>query len=578
MVKKAKIALKPYLDTIAGYCSTLSNQELTDIFISLARDIPTSGRVNFLEKIESCLPGRRSAIISDTDPVEQILDDIEALKESIEERIRSIEDGSYWDDPDVWGDDGYYEEEPDYISEAQEEELGSFFNDADRLFLDDRLADARKVYGALFNLVHDVEEEGYFSPPDEIDIREATARYCRCVYETSNTDKRLQEFIGAMQVDMPNLYHENEYDEDYPLMQDIIDAKPGEMEDMVSFLPAWEKALIKRGTKGRPAGLLLETVHRLEGINGVSRLAKEWGNSQPQAYLFWLKTLKKENDQKAIIHVSTEGIKALKEGRPRERVAEFMIDAAKELNDAKHILLGKRERFYSYMSDQNLLDLVDEATTQDKRDNELDTVIKFSEGRKAIDEGKELYTRALLMSGNLNSAFALAKNEKGVGWSSGNNAGIVFGAVLSVLADHAEKAETIKTLLKDYANKKAIYSERFSIDNGNGTSFYDEIIKGLTQNKEAKSQAAEYLSWAERIGKRRIEHIVSSKHRRAYERAAQALGSLAEVYMRMGQESKAAKILHSYYSEKYNRFSAFRKEVKAVVKDSDLLRNSGFLK
>ena len=100
---------------------------------------------------------------------------------------------------------------------------------------------------------------------------------------------------------------------------------------------------------------------------------------------------------------------------------------------------------------------------------------------------KELYARALLMSGNLISAFALAKNEKGVGWSSGNNAGVVFGAVLSVLADHSEKAGTIKTLLKDYANKKSIYSERFSTDDGKGTSFYDEIIKGLTQNKEAKS-------------------------------------------------------------------------------------------
>ena len=577
-MKKAKIALKPYLETIAGSCSTLSNQELTDILIRLARDIPTSGRVNFLEKIESCLPGRISAIIPDTDSVEQILDDIEALKESIEERIRSIEDGSYWDDADVWGDDEYYEEEPDSISEDQNEELGSFFNDAERLFLDERLEDTRKVYEALFNLIHDIEEEGYFSPPDETDIREARARYCRCVYETTNTEKRLHEFIGAMAVDASDPYNENEYDEDYPLMQDVIDAKPGEMADLKSFLPAWEKALTKRGTKGRPAGLLLETVHRLEGINGVSRLAKEWENSQPQGYLFWLKILKKEDDQKAIIYVSREGLKALKEGKPRECVAEFMIDAAKEFNDAEHILLGKRERFFSYMSDQNLLDLVDEATTQGKRDNELDTVIKFFEGRKAIDEGKELYARALLMSGNLISAFALAKNEKGVGWSSGNNAGVVFGVVLSVLAGHSEKAGTIKTLLKDYANKRAIYSERFSIDDGKGTSFYDEIIKGLTQNKEAKSQAAEYLSWAERIGKRRIEHIVSNKHRRAYERAAKVLCSLAETYMTMGQESKAAKILHSYYSEKYNRFSAFRKEVKAVVKDSDLLRNSGFLK
>jgi len=576
-VKKPKIALKPYLEKITGYCSTLSNQELTDILIRLARDIPTSGRVNFLEKIESCLPGRRSATMPDTDPVEQILDDIEALKENIEERIRVIEDGSYWDDPDVWGEDGYYEEEPDYISEDQEEELGSFFNDAERLFLDDRLADARKVYEALFNLIHDIREEAYFSPPAEIDIREARARYCRCVYETANTDKRLHEFIGAMQVDVSDPYHENEYDEDYPLMQDVIDAKPGEMADLESFLPAWEKALIKKGTKGRPAGLLLETVNRLEGINGVSRLAQEWKDSQPQGYVFWLNILKKQNDQKDIIRVSTEGLKALKEGRPREGVAEFMIDAAKELHDANHILLGKRERFFSYMSDQNLLDLVDEAATQCKRDNELDTIINFFEGRKAIDEGKELYARALLMSGNLNSAFALAKNEKVVGWSSGNNAGVVFGTVLSILADHSEKAGTIQTLLKDYANKRAIYSERFSIDDDKGISFYDEIIKGLKQNKEIKFQAEGYLSWAEQIGKRRIEHIVSNKHRRAYERAAQVLGSLAEVYLSMGQQSKAAKILHSYYNEKYNRFSAFRKEVKAVVKDSDLLRNSGFL-
>ncbi len=577
-MKKSKIALKPYLDIIAGYYSTLSNQELTDILISLARDAPTSGRVDFLEKIKSYLPGRRSKTMPDTDPVEQILDDIEALKESIEERIKSIEDGSYWDDPDVWGDDGYYEEEPDYISEDQGQELGSFFDDAERLFLDDRLEDARKVYKALFNLIHDIKEEAYFSPADEIDIREARARYCRCIYETSNTDKRLDEFIGAMEIDGSNLYNENEYDEDYPLIQDVIDARPGEMEGLESFLPAWNKALTERGTKGRPAGLLLETVNRLEGINGISRLAKEWKNSQPQGYLFWLNILKKENDQKGIIRVSIEGLKALKEGRPREHVAEFMIDAAKELNDAQRILLGKRERFFSYMSDQNLLDLVDEATTQGKRDNELDRIMKSLEGRKAIDEGKELYARALLMSGNLNSAFVLAKNEKGVGWSSGSNAGVVFGAVLSVLADHSEKAGTIKTLLRDYANKTSVYSERFSTDHGKGTCFYDEIIRGLTQNKETKSQAEGYLSWAEKIGRRRIEHIVSNKHRRAYERAAKVLGSLAEAYMAMGQKNKADKILRTYYSEKYNRFSAFRSEVKAVVMDSDLLRNSGFLK
>ncbi len=58
--------------------------------------------------------------------------------------------------------------------------------------------------------------------------------------------------------------------------------------------------------------MLLEAVNRLEGISGVSRLARRWENTQPQGYLFWLNILKKENDQKGIIRVSTEGLKALK--------------------------------------------------------------------------------------------------------------------------------------------------------------------------------------------------------------------------------------------------------------------------
>ena len=172
----------------------------------------------------------------------------------------------------------------------------------------------------------------------------------------------------------------------------------------------------------------------------------------------------------------------------------------------------------------------------------------------------------------------MAKNEKSVGWSYGSSAGVVFGSVLSALADHPEKAGAIKTLLRGYANSVSVYSGRFSTDEPTNTSFYDEIVKGLKQKKNIESQATESLSWAEKIGKKRIDHIVSNKHRGAYERAAQVLGSLAEAYMAMGEKGKASKILRQYYSEKYNRFSAFRREVKAVVMDSDLLRNSGVLK
>lgn len=547
-MKKSKIALKPYLQTITGYCDTLSNKELTDIIIGLAKDVPTSGRVEFLKKIESYLPGRRSAVVPEAGPVEQILDEIEALKESIEERISSIEDGTYWDGRGGWGDDEYYDDDPDYIDEDQVQELEAFFDDAESLFMNDRLEDAQKVYGALFGLINDIEEDAYFSLGPERDIREYRARYCRCVYETSDPDKRLDEFVAAMEVDAFEPYSENEYNEKYPMMQDVIDARPGEMEDMESFLPTWKKVLTVKGTRARPAVLLLETVNRLEGVNGVSRLAKKWKNTQPQGYLFWLNILKKEKDQKGIIRVSTEGLKALKEGRSRERVAEYMINAAEGLDDAKHLLRGKRERFFSYMSDQNLIDLVGEATKQNAREKEIDAVISFFKARKSIDEEKGLYVKTLLMSGKLATAVSMAKNEKSVGWSYGSSAGVVFGSVLSALAGHSEKAGAIVTLLKGYANSVSVYSGRFSIDEATSASFYDEIIKGLKEKKNTKSQAAKSLSWAEKIGKKRIDHIVSNKHRRAYERAARVLGCLAEVYMAMGEKSKAARILRQYYT------------------------------
>ena len=580
IMKKTRIALKPYLDKITKHCSALTKKELTDMIVSMAKDVPTSSRVQFLNEFEACLPGNAPAIIPETDMVEQILNEIEALKENIEERIDSIEDGSYWDDPDDWEYDGYYDDdEPDYINLDQASDLASLFVDAENLFLNDRLKDARIVYEALFLLIGYIKGATYFTLDNDIDIREARARYCRCVYETSDTEKRLDEFTAAMEINVFVPYDEDEYDEDYPLLQDVIDALPAEMVDLESFLPAWKSVLEKKGTTGRPAVLLLETINRLEGINGVSRLAKKWKNKQPQGYLFWLNILKGENYQEGIIKVGKEGLKALKEGRFRERTAEFMIDAAGVINDNDCLLLGKRERYFSRMSDLNLLDFVNEAIKQNEREKQLRVVLNQFKSRKSMDDDQKiLYVKTLLMAGQLDIAFAMAKKEKSVGWSFHSNAGVVFGSVLSVLSGYSDKANTIKALLKGYANKKSVYSERFSVDDKMGTSFYEEIISGLKQKKLAEAERNEYLKWAEKIGKNRIEHIVSNKHRGAYERAAQVLGSLAEAYSAMSQKNKAVNILHKYYNEKYNKFSAFRREVKAVVKKSYLLKKLGFLK
>ena len=84
--------------------------------------------------------------------------------------------------------------------------------------------------------------------------------------------------------------------------------------------------------------MLLEAVNRSEGIDSVARLARKWKNTQPLGYLFWLNIQKSTNDQKGIIRVCREALKALEEGRPREQVGEFLIGAAEKLQDAKYLL------------------------------------------------------------------------------------------------------------------------------------------------------------------------------------------------------------------------------------------------
>ena len=572
-----RIALKPYLEQIKEFCLPLSKEELTGVVVGLAKDVSTSERVGFLEKIKSVLPGRGPSEIPETPRIDEVLNEIQALRESMEERAESIEDGSYWDDPDVWEESGYDDEDPDYVSDEQMEDIAAFFAEAESFFMDGWLEDARQVYASLFDLVDYIERVTYFSSPEGLDIREARAIHSRCVFETVESSGRLAAFVESMAVNASSPYAEKTlYDEKYPLLQEVMDAREGRMEGIEAFLPEWKALLSRNETAARPAFLLLEAVHLTDGIDGVSKLARQWRNRQPRGYLFWLELLTKENKQPEIIRICREGLDALENGTFRERVAEFLIDAANEQKDRGLLLFGKRERFCSIGSDRNLLELVAEAARQNLRDEEIAEILKFFEKGGTADEKRILYTKVLLMAGKLEDAVSEAKNERGLGWSYGKG-GVVFGAVLRSLCRGSGKTPTIDKLLRDYANKIDAYSGRISIENGKTPTFFEEITKGLQQRKDIYSQAAECLSWAEKIGNSRIDGIVSNKHRGAYNRAAQILGALAETYIAMGNEKKALQVLSHYYHEKYNRFSAFRREVKSVVAGSAVLHRCGFL-
>lgn len=572
-----RIALKPYLERIQEFCRPLSKEELTGLLVNMAKDVPTSQRVIYLERLNSLVPDSSPPAIGAVPGIDGLLDDIQALRESIEERAESIENGDYWDDPDFYDEHGYDDEDPDYVTQEQSGEIADFFVEAQSLFMEGRLTEARQAYDMLFELVEYIENATYFAAFGDLDIRENRANYARCVFETAESKERLPLFVEAMAVFESSPYAENKfYDDKFPLLQEVVDAREGAMEGLDAFLLEWKAFLKRHETSSRAASLFLEAVYLTDGIAGVSALARQWGNSQPKGYLFWVQLLKQENKPAEIIQIGKEALNALKNGSFREQAAVLLIDAAKDQNDSEALLLGRRERFFSKTSDQNLLDLMEEATLQNRRDEEIEGVLRFFEGGGEGDSDLVLFTKTLLMAGKLEEAVSVAKSEKGLGWSYGR-AGVVFGAVLMSLSGWSKETPAIENLFQNYANSISSYSGRISVHDEESPTFFKEITKGLQQHPNIQGQAEKCLPWAEKIGKDRIDGIVSNQHRKAYARAAQVLGSMAEAHLATGNKKKARDLLHHYYHEKYNRHSAFRREVKSVVDGSSVLRACGIL-
>ena len=254
------MALRPYLECIAKDCGRLNKQELIEFILDLAKSEKASGRRAFLEKMHSLLPAQAAERVEQESSVQELLDDVQALKEDIEERIAFIENGDYeeLDDYDLDYSD-CCDEEPDFLSEEQREELEELFQSASDLFLDEHFHDAGMVYKALFDLLDSIKMDEFFiSGLDlDIEIREERAQFARCVYEAFPESGRLDEFARAMELDASDTHLPHVIDKSLPLFQDVIDAREEEMGDLSEFFRVWRELLAKRTMSARTASLLM---------------------------------------------------------------------------------------------------------------------------------------------------------------------------------------------------------------------------------------------------------------------------------------------------------------------------------
>jgi len=176
--------------------------------------------------------------------------------------------------------------------------------------------------------------------------------------------------------------------ENYPSLQDVIDANVDEMEGSTVFLTQWKRALSKAELSDRTAELLLEATQLSEGMKGVEALARKWRVKQPRGYVFWIRQLLEERAWDSIIKVGQEGLEVLEPGRHGEFLARAFITAGDALGKPNLVLRGKRETFIFGMTEANLLDLLFEAGKQGKRTEEIEAALQSMQHSSAKDRTK----------------------------------------------------------------------------------------------------------------------------------------------------------------------------------------------
>ena len=573
-MKKNRIALKPYVEAVENICRPLSKEQLVELVLKLAQDESSSGRLGFLDRIKVWSPGTESMINAVAD-VDQLLHDIQALKEDILERIEAIENGDYealydWD----W-EDAHYDDEPDLISDEQSNYLADLFAEAGALFLNGDTGEARIVYDALFGLMAELESSDFYLPYPDLDWREERARHARCVYDDSDGKQRIAAFADAMKLDASSRYDRMENNAAYPMLCDVMDARQEKMADLESFYPEWKSLLEEKGLEGRPASLLLETVLQTEGEKGVEKLARAWGGAQPNGYLFWLDLLMKEGQFNKACTIAKQAIKLVKKGKKREELSQVLVEASRSAGNNEGILEGKFEKFYSCPNNENMSQAMAEAIEHNQRENGLARLLDFYSQKKTMsDDDKNLYMKALLMNGDLKTAVEMVKSSRSLGWSYGLNVGLVFGCVTAAASGYETGAGAIKQVLNRALDNRYAYSNRFAVADEKHPSlfFYDEILNGLKAAKLSEYHTGQDFKWAQEIGRKRVDDIVSNTHRGAYDRAAMVLGSLAEVFIAKGETKTAQNLFHEFCKQKYNRHTAFKREVRSVIAGSRLLK------
>jgi hypothetical protein len=379
-------------------------------------------------------------------------------------------------------------------------------------------------------------------------------------------------------------------------MEGIINVSLDELPDLDRFGKDWVAFLKKQKASAVASRLLREGVRLFEGSRGLEILAREKGDQFPGSYVEWLTSLKRERAYVKMIEAAQLGLKNLPSHLEiRATIADYLLEAARERNRRDLGREALKQALYASPSLARLLNPLDVAKGPAERVNlirEARSRFHEIERRRRPRSASYDFTRSadlaeshvpeyleiccFLLMGDYEEVASLMVKAKPLGWT--------FGQTHSALAVpfflHARwnpkrsLAANMNELWKEATESRMLVDGFSCAWDGRsagelGIRFRTHLDNTLHEKSPDEKDLQRYFLQAERAATRRVDAIVGEKHRGSYWKAAQLLLAVAETWWSNDRREKGEALIQSFRT-KYNRHSAFQRELKLATRKSGI--------
>ncbi|OGP89895.1 MAG: hypothetical protein A2157_07410 [Deltaproteobacteria bacterium RBG_16_47_11] len=579
-----KLTLKEFISELNARLEKFGHDELKEIIRSHAMDLPARERGEYLDRF--VLPEKAKRKITSgkarmTDG-EYLLQEIQAFGDRAAD----------YEFTTGWGWDDEYEEERAWGDDSWVAEIDSLFERINNFYEAGDYALARQAYDKLLEIYLEGSQEGHFSGHDqdemmETDLEDTGLKYLRSIYLSEKPLSRSEALLKGI----TNL----SYLPGDATIHGMIHVSVEDLPELDQFGEQWIDYLKKQKRDRIVTDLLKEAIRLFQGVKGLETLALEKGDQFPGVFVEWLETLKKDKDYPEMIRVAKLGLERLSDHLAiRGRVADYLYAAANQLGEKHLIEESLIEALYASPSISRLLNLLDQARNMQQKVEYLNEALaRFEKISKRTSKGdsleadfnrspdlyenqvpENLETYCHLLKGDYANAVGFISSSKPLGWSSGNSPNaILVPFFLYARWNHENKLiGNIADLWKDATDLPinfGAFSQEDSAPGDLGKRFRDHLEKALKEFAIPEKEQDEYFLAAEKAALKRVDAIVSEKHRQSYWKAAQLLLAVAETYWSNGRADQGQRLL-SRFKEKYNRHSAFKTELQKAAKKSKL--------